>query len=75
LRVVTPSSTTSSAASVPIGKEVVLHVGEQELRAVVVEDRGPIGVNGERVVRIRVSPAVEGEEPDEFEVRVSALTW
>jgi hypothetical protein len=66
--------TSPALGAPPVGKAVVLHVGGRQIPALVVEDRGPLGVGGERVVRIRVDSA-EGEEPDEFEVRVSALTW
>ena len=70
----TARATTSGSAVAQVGQEVVLHVGSQEIPAVVVEDRGPLGIDGEQIVRVRV-PSSEGEEPDEFEIPASALTW
>lgn len=67
------SSTTSKESPIAVGEEVVIHIGDREIPAVVIEDRGPLGIDDEQIVRIRVSRA-EGGEPDEFEVGVSALT-
>ena len=55
-----------------IGDPVILRLGERELHGVVVERRGPLGVDGEQIIRIQVV-ATESEEPDEFEVPAAAL--
>jgi len=55
-----------------VGQSVVLRIGRNDLPALVIEDRGNLGVDGGRVFRVSVSYD-EGSEPSEFEVPASAL--
>jgi hypothetical protein len=55
-----------------VGQAVMLRIGSGDLDGKVVEDRGNLGVGGERIFRIAVS-FDEGSEPREFEVPASAL--
>jgi hypothetical protein len=55
-----------------IGQRVVLHIGRNDLPAIVVEDRGNLGVDGSRIYRVAVQYD-EDAEPSEFEVPASAL--
>jgi len=58
--------------SFPIGQPVVLHIGQNDLAAHIIEDRGHLGADGGRIFRVSVSFA-DGSEPSEFEVPASAL--
>lgn len=55
-----------------IGQPVILHVGRNDLRAVVVEDRGIFGPEREHVFRIRVEYGDDAES-SEFEVPAETL--
>lgn len=50
---------------------VVLHVGKHDMPATVVEDRGILGVDGGRIIRVSVLYE-EDSDPSEFEVPASA---
>jgi hypothetical protein len=53
-----------------VGDEVVLRLAGSERRGVVVEDRGPLGVDGRQIVAIRVG---DEDEARQFEVRAEHL--
>lgn len=53
-----------------VGDKVVLRLAGNERRAVVVEDRGPLGVDGRQIVAIRVG---DEDEAGQFEVRAEDL--
>jgi len=53
-----------------VGEEVILRVAGSERRGVVVEDRGPLGVNGRQIVAIRVG---KEDENRRFEVQAEYL--
>lgn len=57
-----------------VGAEVTLRAGRREMAGRIVEDRGPIGVDGTRIVRIEVQPR-GANEPLLFEVPVTALVF
>jgi len=61
----------NSAERLKVGSRVRLMLGGREVVAVVVEDRGPLGVGGKRLLRVRLDPAPEEIEPVEFEVRAA----
>lgn len=50
-----------------VGAKVTLKFGGREVHAVVVEDRGPLGVGGRQILRVRVL-LEDGDEPIEFEL-------
>jgi hypothetical protein len=52
---------------IEVGEWVYVPLGGDPLEAQVVEDRGNLGVNGRRILRISV-PWDEGMEPREFEI-------
>lgn len=52
-----------------VGSRVKLMLGGREVRAVVVEDRGHLGVGGAQLLRVRLDIPEEDMEPVEFEVR------
>lgn len=54
-----------------IGARVKLKFGGHEVRAIIVEDRGGLGVAGARLVRVRLDPPPEAAGPVEFEVRAA----
>ena len=59
-----------------VGAKVTLTFGGREVVATVIEDRGPLGVGGRKLLRVRLDIG-EGVEPVEFElpaadVRVAA---
>lgn len=59
-----------------VGSKVVVTFGGRDATAVVIEDRGPIGVGGRQLLRVRLD-IEEVSEPIEFElpaaeVRVAA---
>jgi len=68
---------TRSAARLPrVGDRVSVHFGMSDAEGVVVEDRGPIGINGRRLLRVeltidQVTEPMAIEVPAE-EVRVIA---
>lgn len=55
-----------------IGDWVSFRYVAYDALAQVIEDRGPIGVNGRRLYRLRMDR--EGCEPDSFELPESSLT-
>ncbi len=63
-------SSTAAPDSLHVGDEVILRLAGSERRGVVVEDRGPLGVDGSQIVAIRL-----GDEDDtrQFEVRAEHL--
>ncbi len=60
--------------AISVGSHVMWRMGRRDVHAIVVEDRGPIGVQGRRIVRVRavLDPI---EPPLEFEVPVEELTF
>lgn len=48
-----------------VGDVVAFHFGSQEVQALVIEDRGRLGVKGRRLYRIRLE---RDPEPIEFEM-------
>jgi hypothetical protein len=60
----------SAPQALKVGDEVVLRIAGSERRGVVVEDRGPLGVDGRQIVAIRT-----GDEDDapQFEVKAEDL--
>lgn len=54
--------------SIQVGDRVLVRVGAKQVRAEVLEDRGPLGTNGTRLLRVGWTPS-ETEERLEFEVR------
>ena len=57
----------------PIGSKVRLTFGVDEVTAVVIEDRGNLGVGGRRLLRVRLDIA-DTSEPIELEIRAEKLT-
>jgi hypothetical protein len=54
-------------ARVPrVGSMVSFLFGGHEVTATVLEDRGPIGINGRQILRVRLE--LEATEPIEFEL-------
>jgi hypothetical protein len=60
----------SARDSLKVGDKVVLRLAGSERRGVVVEDRGPLGVDGRQIVAIRVG---DEDEARQFEVRAEDL--
>jgi len=59
---------TRSATRPPkVGDRVSVHIGTSDAEGIVVEDRGPIGVNGRRLLRVAVTMD-QGAEPVAIEV-------
>ena len=52
---------------ISVGQSVVLPVGRNRLRGRVIEDRGNLGVHGERILRVQVDLG-DGVPPAEHEV-------
>jgi hypothetical protein len=52
---------------IQVGQWVLLPLGGDPLEAKVIEDRGNLGVKGERILRVWV-PWEEGVEPREYEI-------
>lgn len=57
---------------IEVGQAVVLPIGRNRLRGRVIEDRGNLGVHGERILRIEVDLG-DGVPPGEHEVPESEL--
>ena len=53
------------------GSQVRVHIGSSIMNAEVIEDRGPLGVKGEHVFRVRLTG--EYPEPVEWELSSSFL--
>jgi hypothetical protein len=56
-----------------VGDEVVFGEGANQRRAVIVEDRGKLGVGGTRIYRIALLPRADGDDAVEFELAESLL--
>jgi hypothetical protein len=54
-----------------VGDRALLHYGREDVEVVIIEDRGPIGLHGRRLVR--VSMPVIASEPVELEVAEADL--
>lgn len=63
---------TSNSSSLPLGALVWMPFGNDKVLATVIEDRGPLGVNGEEIYRVRFM-LESVEEPFETEVAVDRL--
>lgn len=61
------------ASDVPVGARVKVPVRGRLLAAVVIEDRGHLGVHGQQVVRVRVEDPMIPNEAFEIEVPVDWL--
>lgn len=55
-----------------VGSRVTLDFGGREVEGVVIEDRGPLGVGGRRLLRVRLE-ARDVAEPIELELPKSKL--
>lgn len=53
-------------AKIGVGTVVKFMFGVSEVEATVIEDRGPVGVRGRRILRVRLE--IEASDPLEFEV-------
>jgi hypothetical protein len=63
-------------SKVRVGKEVGVLMAGRVLPALIIEDRGHLGVGGRQIVRVELKPSKyddEGREPSRFEVSVDAL--
>ena len=49
-----------------VGDRALLHYGREDVEVEVIEERGPIGLHGRRLVRVRMP--VPASDPIEFEV-------
>lgn len=56
-----------------IGDEVTFRVAHLTFRARVVEDRGPIGINGRQIVRVELLEDDESSDADQFELPAEEL--
>ena len=66
-----PTSKTRPA-SLKVGQRVIVRFGDRTVRAVLIEDRGTIGIGGRRLWRVRTASA--SEPPREFEMPADELT-
>ncbi|MGH2879879.1 MAG: hypothetical protein ACRDK4_09785 [Solirubrobacteraceae bacterium] len=58
--------------SLKVGDQIVVRIGGGERRGVVVEDRGPLGVDGRQIVAVRVG----GDDYEhQFEARADDLEF
>lgn len=62
----------SSADAIEVGDSVRVQYGARTVEAEVLEDRGPLGVGGERLLRVGWTPD-GSDEPLEFEIRASRV--
>ena len=46
-----------------VGRSVTFDYGRREVHGTVVEDRGPLGVNGRTILRVRINSETEVELP------------
>jgi hypothetical protein len=53
------------------GDHALYHVGDEDIEVEVIEERGPIGVNGRRLVRVRMP--VAASDPIELELAEAEL--
>jgi hypothetical protein len=56
-----------------VGDKVTFRVGKREREAKVVEDRGPLGVGGKRVMRVALIGSHPSEDTIEFELAEDLL--
>ena len=61
------------ATTFRVGGKVMVHMGTTPRRAEIVEDRGPIGVGGRRILRVRYINLM-GETQPTFEVPLDYVT-
>lgn len=61
----------TASARFKVGDWVSFQYGVRRATAQIIEDRGPLGINGERIYRIRLDR--DSTEPDEFELREALL--
>lgn len=61
------------ATTFRIGGKVMVHMGLTPRRAEIVEDRGPIGIGGRRILRVRYVDST-GETRPTFEVPLDYVT-
>jgi hypothetical protein len=61
----------ADVVAITVGTAVRVRLGEELRRGLVIEDRGNIGPEGERVVRVRLDET--GDPPVEFDIPVSWL--
>lgn len=54
-----------------VGDRALLHYGREDVEVEVIEERGPIGLRGRRLVRVRMP--VPASDPVELEVPESEL--
>lgn len=59
-------------SKIEVGEWVLLPLGEEPLKALVIEDLGNLAANGERVFRVS-TPMAEVADPLEWQVRESEL--
>lgn len=63
-------------SKIRIGQEVGVLLAGRVLPALIIEDRGNLGVGGRQIVRVELKPSkydAEGREPSRFEVSIDAL--
>jgi hypothetical protein len=65
-------ATSKKSSEIEVGEWVVLPIGSNRLKALVVEDRGHLGPKGERVLRVATHMA-EVVDPLEWEVTEAEL--
>lgn len=65
-------TTSNRKSEIEVGEWVLFPLGRNRLEAQVIEDRGNLGVRGERILRISV-PMEEGVEAFEYEVTEAEL--
>jgi hypothetical protein len=54
-----------------VGDRALLHYGREDVEVEVIEERGPIGLHGRRLVRVRMP--ITASDPVEFEVAEAEL--
>ncbi len=71
-----PPKTSSSIASrrLKVGSRVIFCIGPSKIRGRIIEDRGRIGVNGRRLVRVIITGrAAHAEQDQTFELPADDL--
>lgn len=62
-------------APLKVGQQVVVRLGRQRIRGVLIENRGAIGIGGRRLWRVRAADVAGAEESiTEFEVPAEQVT-
>lgn len=67
------TATTSRKKTLRVGTRVSLRFGRRSVRGTIIEDRGPLGVGGRRLWRVRLQMS-DVSEPIEVEVPESDLS-